>query len=83
LNSSGVALGVMEDHIFKACTKTGLRKGQIILLSTDGIWEACNLSGKMFVKERIWDIIRKNSSSGADEIINIPMNSLKGFQQGA
>ena len=73
----------MEDSIFKAYTKTEIRKGQLIFLSTDGIWEACNLKGEMFGKERIYDTIRKNSSLCADEIINRMLASLKGFQQGA
>jgi sigma-B regulation protein RsbU (phosphoserine phosphatase) len=36
----------------------------------------------MFGKERIYDIMRKNSSLSADEIINIMLNSLESFQQG-
>ena len=73
----------MEDSIFKAYTKTEIRKGQLIFLSTNGIWEACNLKGEMSGKERIYDTIRKNSSLCADEIINRMLASLKGFQQGA
>jgi serine phosphatase RsbU (regulator of sigma subunit) len=83
LGGSGVALGVMEDSVFKAYTKTALRKGHIIFLSTDGIWEAFNPQSEMFGKERIYDIIRKNSSASADEMINIMLASLKNFQEGA
>jgi serine phosphatase RsbU (regulator of sigma subunit) len=83
LSGSGVALGVMEDTIFKVYTKTEIGKGQIIFLSTDGIWEARNLKREMFGKERIYDTIRKNSSLCADEIINSMLDSLKSFQQGA
>jgi serine phosphatase RsbU (regulator of sigma subunit) len=83
LGGPGVALGVMEDSKFKAYTKTALREGQIIFLSTDGIWEACNLKGEMFGKARIYDIIQKNSSLSAAEIIDITLASLTSFQQGA
>jgi sigma-B regulation protein RsbU (phosphoserine phosphatase) len=83
LGGSGVALGVMEDSVFKAYTKTALHKGQIIFLSTDGIREAFNPQGEMFGKDRICDIIRKNSSASADEMINMMLASLKKFQQGA
>ncbi|MGD9043168.1 MAG: SpoIIE family protein phosphatase [Desulfobacterales bacterium] len=83
LGGSGVALGVMEDSVFKAYRKTGLREGQIIFLSTDGIWESCNQRREMFGKDRIYDIIRKNSSLSADEILNAMLESLKHFQQGA
>jgi serine phosphatase RsbU (regulator of sigma subunit) len=37
----------------------------------------------MFGKDRIYDIIRKNSSLSADEILNAMLESLKHFQQGA
>jgi len=83
LGGSGMALGVEGDFKYKAYFKTDLDKGQIIFLSTDGIWEAFNPQGDMFGKERIYDIIRKNSSFSANEIINIILESLKRFQQGA
>ena len=51
LGGSGVALGVMENWEFKANKKTALRKGQIIVVSTDGIWEACNPRGEMYGKD--------------------------------
>jgi serine phosphatase RsbU (regulator of sigma subunit) len=83
LGGSGMALGIEGDYKYKEYLKTALDRGQIIFLSTDGIWEAFNPKGDMFGKERIYDIIRKNSSLSANEIINIILGSLKSFQQGA
>jgi serine phosphatase RsbU (regulator of sigma subunit) len=83
LGGSGMALGIEGDYRYKAYLKTALDSGQIIFLSTDGIWEAVNPKRDMFGKERIYDIIRKNSSLSANEIINIILGSLKRFQQGA
>jgi serine phosphatase RsbU (regulator of sigma subunit) len=83
LAGSGIALGIDERWKYKPYIKTDLKSGQIIFLSTDGIWEAFNLKGNMFGKQRIYDIIRKNSSLSADQIINILLASLKNFQQGA
>jgi sigma-B regulation protein RsbU (phosphoserine phosphatase) len=83
LAGSGMALGIDEDWQYKAYLKSGLNPGQIIFLSTDGIWEAFNHKGEMFGKERIYDIIRNHSSLSANEIINIIIQSLKRFQQGA
>jgi len=83
LGGSGIALGIEGDWRYKEYLKTALDKGQIIFLSTDGIWEAFNPKGDMFGKERIYDIIRKNSSLTANEIITIILESLKRFQQGA
>ncbi len=83
LGGTGVALGVMEDSIFKEYTKTALRKGQIIFLSTDGIWESRNQKREMFGKKPIYDIIRNNSALSANEILNAMLASLKGFKNGA
>jgi sigma-B regulation protein RsbU (phosphoserine phosphatase) len=83
LGGAGIALGVDEEWNYSEYTKTALNKGQIIFLSTDGIWEAFNQKGEMFGKERIYGIIRKNSSLRAKEIINMMIESLKSFQQGA
>ena len=84
LGGSGIALGIDEVWNYTEYTKTALNKGQIIFLSTDGVWEAFNRKGEMFGKERIYDIIRKNSSLSANKIINIMLlDSLKSFQQGA
>jgi len=83
LGGSGMALGVDKNWNVKAYTKTSLRNGQIIFLCTDGIWEARNFQGEMFGKESIYDIIRKNSSLSANEILDAMMESLKNFQNGA
>jgi len=83
LGGTGMALGVDKNWNVKAYTKTALKNGQIIFLSTDGIWEACNPQGETFGKEPIYDIIRNNSSLSANEIINAMIESLKSFQKGA
>ena len=83
LGGRGMALGVDKNWDVKAYTKTSLKNGQIIFLSTDGIWEARNFQGEMFGKEPIYDIIRNNSSSGANEILNAMLESLKSFQKDA
>lgn len=80
LGGSGIALGVDEDWIFKEYTKADLQKGQIIFLSTDGIWEARNSKGEMFGKEPIYNIIRGKSSLSAREILDIIFESLNSFQ---
>ncbi len=83
LGGMGMALGVDKHWDVKAYTKPMVKKGQIIFLGTDGIWEARNLQGEMFGKEPIYDIIRNNSSLSANEILNAMMESLKSFQKGA
>ncbi len=83
LEGSGIALGVMEDWQYEEYTKTDLQKGQIIFLSTDGIAEARNQSGEMFGKEPIYDTIRNNSSSSANQIIDALIELLTGYTKRA
>jgi sigma-B regulation protein RsbU (phosphoserine phosphatase) len=83
LGGSGLSLGVDENWVFEENLKTGLTKDQVILLGTDGIWEARNQKGEMFGKKRIYDIIRKNSSLSGNEIIDVILESLNSFQKGA
>ena len=83
LRGTGIPLGVEESCTFEENEKSDLKKGQIILLGTDGIWESRNSNGNMFGKKKMHDIIRKNASSSADEIINKVFQSLGDHSKGA
>ena len=69
LGGSGIALGVDVEWIYEDNKKTDFSNGQIIFLSTDGIWEARNKKGEMLGKEPILNAIRQNSSSDASQIV--------------
>jgi sigma-B regulation protein RsbU (phosphoserine phosphatase) len=79
LGGSGIALGVDAEWIYEANKKTDFSNGQIIFLSTDGIWEARNKKGEMLGKEPILNAIRKNSSSDARQIIDTIFDILDKF----
>ncbi|MCP4695147.1 MAG: SpoIIE family protein phosphatase [Desulfobacterales bacterium] len=83
LFGSGIALGVDENRQYEVNEKTGLKKGQIIVLATDGVWEARNADGDMFGKEPIYRTIRENSHRSAKSILDIILDSLNCFQKGA
>jgi sigma-B regulation protein RsbU (phosphoserine phosphatase) len=70
LGGSGIALGVNAEWIYEDNKKTDFSNGQIIFLSTDGIWEARNRNGEMSGKEPILSAIRQNSSSDATQILD-------------
>jgi sigma-B regulation protein RsbU (phosphoserine phosphatase) len=70
LGGSGIALGVDAEWIYEDYKKTDFSNGQIIFLSTDGIWEARNKKGEMLGKEPILNAIRQNSSSDAGQIVD-------------
>jgi len=81
LKGKGIALGVDEDWQYEMNERTGLVKGQIIVLSTDGVWEAHNRTGEIFGKARLYEIIRQNSVKKAKEIIEAVVIALGQFQK--
>lgn len=77
LKGSGIALGVDENWQYQENEKTGLLEGQIIMLGTDGIWEAHNAKGEMLGKKRIYEIIRQHAKASANEILAAIIDTLK------
>ena len=59
--------------------KNNLKKNQIIILATDGVWEARNLRGEMFGKEPIYRAIRQNTALSAKKILTGIFNALNRF----
>ena len=83
LRGDGVAVGVDETWQYEENEKTGLKKGQILLLGTDGIWEARNQNGSMFGKSAVYEIIRQNAEADASTIQAAIIEALTRFQNGA
>jgi len=82
LTGEGIALGIDDSWQYVDKKRTALTAGQIILLSTDGIWEARNSQDKMFGKQAIYSIIRQYSHAGAAKIQDAILTELKQFQDG-
>ncbi len=79
LRGAGIALGVDSDGRYEQFQKTGLKKGQVIVLGSDGLWEARNPKGEMFGKEPIHQIIRQNPKAVAREILTSSFNAFNVF----
>jgi sigma-B regulation protein RsbU (phosphoserine phosphatase) len=54
-------------------------EGQILLVGTDGIWEAVNVRGEMFGKERFKAAVRRHCQATANEIAGGVMAALGAF----
>jgi serine phosphatase RsbU (regulator of sigma subunit) len=80
LKGAGMALGVDENWQYGENEKQNLENGQIIVLGTDGIWEARNPKGEMFGKEPIYTTIRENANLDAKSILNTIVESLSKFR---
>jgi sigma-B regulation protein RsbU (phosphoserine phosphatase) len=82
LAGSGMALGVKADGRYETAQLQGLSKGQVILLGTDGIWEAQNRKGERMGKDPIYQVLRETAAGSAADILQSVFNSLEAFQQG-
>jgi phosphoserine phosphatase RsbU/P len=82
LKGSGIALAVEKDQKYEAHEKTGLKRGQVILLGTDGIWEAQNPNNDVYGKEAIFRIIRQNPNASTKQILETVFEELREFRKG-
>jgi sigma-B regulation protein RsbU (phosphoserine phosphatase) len=79
LRGAGMALGVDAGGRYEQFQKSDLKEGQVILLGSDGLWEARNPQGEMFGKEPIHQIIRQFPSATAREILTSCFNRFNVF----
>lgn len=70
LKGPGLALGIDENYSYIQQSINGIAQNQTLILVTDGIYEACNQAGEMFGKERLKNIVRKNSVRTAKNILD-------------
>jgi sigma-B regulation protein RsbU (phosphoserine phosphatase) len=77
LGRTGLALGVSENSTHREAAHD-LSPGQVVVIATDGIWEACNHQAEMFGKARLHEIIRRMSPKPANAIIEEVMHEVNG-----
>jgi len=68
LEEGGLPLGIMGEEEYPETKYGPLPIGSIVLVSTDGVWEAQNDAQEQFGKDRIRDIIRANANRASSEI---------------
>jgi sigma-B regulation protein RsbU (phosphoserine phosphatase) len=81
LNGDGTALGIDETWSYQEYEHSGLSVGQIILVGTDGIWEAENPKGERFGKDRVKQILRQHQESSSQEILQAIIDAVAEFRQ--
>ncbi len=82
LMGKGIPLGIDSEYPFLPERRGHLQKGQIILLGTDGIWEARNRKGEIFGKKRFYQVIRQNAGCNAQAILDAVFDATAVFQDG-
>jgi sigma-B regulation protein RsbU (phosphoserine phosphatase) len=79
MENTGMPLGVMDDAQFGQADPVTLRAGDIIVIGTDGIWEARNASDQMYGKERLTDLISLHKDKSARRIASSVVESVLDF----
>jgi len=72
-------LGVMESTAY-AEGDCNLQAGQVIVIGTDGIWEARSPRGEYFGKNRLMDLIRNQADRSAREMARAVVEALDAFR---
>ena len=83
LAGTGMALGVNKNFRYEKRRIEGFSSGGIIVIATDGVWEARNDSGQMFGRTAINDIIREYSAAGADDIMDAIFSQINEYRNSA
>jgi len=81
LPNTGIPLGILDDAKYEQAGPIELRPGDIVLVGTDGIWEARNTDGEMFGKGRLRKILTDSADRSAAEIHDRTVEAVHDFRQ--
>jgi sigma-B regulation protein RsbU (phosphoserine phosphatase) len=82
LKGTGIPLGVQPDWRYAEESGT-VGPGQILLLTTDGVFEAYDAKGGLFGKERFKETVRRNAGRSAQGILQATLEAVADFRGGA
>ncbi len=75
---NGLPLGVFDEAAYEEHRRE-LGPEQIVVIGTDGIWEACNLQGRLFGKRRLQEVIQAHAACSAAEMVERALDELQRF----
>ena len=79
LAGNALPLGVSKAAVYQKFDRE-IKPGQMIMIGTDGIWEAQSPQGEMFGKERFKDVIRQHADQSARDIIQAVIKQVDNFR---
>jgi sigma-B regulation protein RsbU (phosphoserine phosphatase) len=77
LAGGGPALGLMADAAYTSRSQP-LASGQVVVLGTDGIWEAHDQNGTAFGKEKFRQVVREHLHLPARDIVGAVVDAVAG-----
>jgi sigma-B regulation protein RsbU (phosphoserine phosphatase) len=76
-----IPLGIDAAEGYREFSRACATPGSIVLIGTDGIWEARNRAGEMFAKPRLRQLMRENHES-AQQLSRAIMQTLENWMEG-
>lgn len=77
-----IPLGIEKEWTFHEAAADLPKEGGVVVIGTDGIWEARDESGDMFGKDRLKETIKRAASRSADDIANAVLEDVTTFRRG-
>jgi PAS domain S-box-containing protein len=83
LKGNGIPLGVEEGFSYATYVDREIGPGQIVVIGTDGIWEAFDRNRKPYGMQRFCEVIRAHAHEGAAAILEAVYADVKEYCLGA
>lgn len=80
--SRNICLGVIDDYTFRSDT-VELKPGDAVIAFTDGVTEACSMSGGLYGEERLETLLRDSSGSDARQLVEGINEAVRAYAEGA
>ncbi len=78
LEGDGLPLGVFEDTVY-VDNEHRLKKGDILVIGTDGLWESIRPDGQRFGKKRFREAVRNHAGLDATGLVNALLRDVREF----
>ncbi|MHC4984886.1 MAG: SpoIIE family protein phosphatase [Planctomycetota bacterium] len=80
LPATGVPLGVVEDMPFMPAGPITVESGDVVVIGTDGIWEARNEAEELFGKDRLRETIAAHADESASHIYAAILDAVAAYR---
>jgi phosphoserine phosphatase RsbU/P len=79
----GIPLGALPQASYSQAGPLTLEPGDLLMVGTDGIWEAENREGEQFGMDRVRQTLLANQTADAADICNVMIDDVTRFRDGA
>ncbi|MFG0286281.1 MAG: SpoIIE family protein phosphatase [Phycisphaerales bacterium JB039] len=80
LEGGDIPLGIIAEQEFQEFARGGFEAGDLLVIGTDGVWEARSPEGVMFGKQRLRDLVRAHAADPVEAIARAVLEALTAFR---